>query len=89
MRMFCACFAHEQRPLSLNQKLNPLTRLSMNTSLNTYVDKRLADMAKDYFKNTRYRTVSGFLEAALKAKFRKERKALRKLGIQIPENLLD
>lgn len=61
----------------------------MNTSLNTYIDARLAGLAKDYFKNTRYRTVSGFLEAALKAKFRKERRTLKRLGIPIPDNILD
>jgi hypothetical protein len=53
--------------------------------LNTYIHPELADIARVYFRTTRYRSISGFFEDALRKEFRRRFRELRALKLPNPQ----
>jgi hypothetical protein len=56
--------------------------------LNTYIDPKLARIARAYFRGTRHRSISGFFEHALRLEFRRQASRLRALGLTLPTEIL-
>lgn len=54
---------------------------------NVSIDGALADIAKKHFPATSYKSLSGFVECALRNKFRALAPRLRKAGFKLPESL--
>lgn len=47
----------------------------------------LVTLAKDYFPETNHRSLSRFMESALRSEFRKRAPRIRRLGKKIPESV--
>lgn len=81
--------------------VRPLTkkRMSKNTNsatdgyagskkrTNLSIDPELVAIGKKYFGTTRYKSLSGFLDAKLAVEFRAMAPKLRKMKIKLPEHL--